>query len=87
MNLNIFFFKLTSDKTFKFKSKICDGRKLPKERFTMFIYANITGSEKQKLLDIRKELNLAVSRRIIIFLSITQQVVKHGWCHRFFRKN
>ena len=50
------FYKLTLDKTFKFKGKNCAGRKLSKERITVLVCANMTGTEKCKLLVIGKSL-------------------------------
>ena len=50
------FNKLTPDKTFKFKGKKCSGGKLSKERITVLVCANMTGSEKRKLLVIGKTL-------------------------------
>lgn len=43
------FFKLTSDKTLKFKGEKCVGGKLSKERITVLVAANMSGTEKRKL--------------------------------------
>lgn len=50
------FFKLSPDKTLKFKGEKCVGGKLSKERITVFVCANLTGTEKRKLLVIGKSL-------------------------------
>ena len=38
------FYKLTPDKTFKFKNEKCIGGKLSKQRVTVFVCANMTGT-------------------------------------------
>lgn len=48
------FYKLTPNKTLKFKSEKCIGGKLSKERITVLVAANMTGSVKRKLLVIGK---------------------------------
>lgn len=48
------FYKLTPDKTFKFLGEKCSGGKHSKERITVLIAANFTGSEKKKLVVIGK---------------------------------
>lgn len=42
--------ELTPDKTLKFKEVKCVGRKLSKERITVFVTANMDGIEKRKLM-------------------------------------
>lgn len=51
------FFKLLPDKTFKFKEEKCVGGKLSKERLTVFVCANLLGTEKRKLFVIGKSQN------------------------------
>ncbi|XP_039747898.1 tigger transposable element-derived protein 4 [Pararge aegeria] len=51
------FFKLTPDKTLKFKGEKCVGGKLSKERITVLMAANMSGTEKRKLLVIGKSKN------------------------------
>lgn len=51
------FFKLTPDKTLKFKGEKCVGGKLPKQRITVLVAANFTGREKRKLLVIGNSRN------------------------------
>lgn len=49
-----FFYRLTPDKTFRFKGETCHGGKHSKERVTVLIASNMTGSDKRKLLIIGK---------------------------------
>lgn len=51
------FFKLLPDKTLKFKNEKCIGGKLAKDRITALVCANMTGSDKRKLLVIGKSQN------------------------------
>lgn len=51
------FCKLTPDKTLKFVGEKCVGGKLSKDRITVLIAANKTGTEKRKLLVIGKSQN------------------------------
>lgn len=51
------FFKCLPDKTLAFKNEKCHGGKRSKERLTVMIGANMTGSEKLKLLVIGKSRN------------------------------
>ncbi|XP_031340904.1 tigger transposable element-derived protein 4-like [Photinus pyralis] len=51
------FFKLTPDKTLKFRGEKCVGGKLSKERITVLVCANMSGTEKRKLLVIGKSQN------------------------------
>ncbi|KAL4153502.1 hypothetical protein QTP88_001335 [Uroleucon formosanum] len=48
------FFKLTPDKTLRFKGEKCSGGKLSKDRITVLVAANMTGTDKRKLLVIGK---------------------------------
>lgn len=48
------FYKLTPNKTLKFKSEMCIGEKLSKERITVLVAANMTGTVKRKPLVIGK---------------------------------
>lgn len=48
------FYKLTPDKTLKFKGEKCKGGKLSKERITVMVAANMSGTVKKKLLVIGK---------------------------------
>jgi len=48
------FFKLTPDKTLRFKGEKCSGGKSSKDRITVLVAANMTGTDKRKLLVIGK---------------------------------
>lgn len=48
------FFRLTPDHSLKFKGEKCSGGKLSKERVTVLVAANMSGSIKRKLLVIAK---------------------------------
>ncbi|XP_066253854.1 tigger transposable element-derived protein 4-like [Euwallacea similis] len=48
------FFKCLPDKTLSFKNEKCYGGKLSKERVTCLLAANMTGTEKLKIVLIRK---------------------------------
>jgi len=41
---------MTPDKTLKFKGGKCEGGKLSKERITAFAEANMSGTEKRKII-------------------------------------
>lgn len=51
------FYKLTPDKTLKFKGEKCSGGKLSKDRITVMVAANMNGTIKKKLLIIGKSKN------------------------------
>lgn len=51
------FYRLTPDKTLKFKGEKCVGGKLSKERITVLVCANADGTEKRKLFVIGKSKN------------------------------
>lgn len=51
------FYKLTPDKTLKFKGTSCAGGKMSEVRITVLVAANMTGTEKRKLLIIGKSNN------------------------------
>jgi hypothetical protein len=51
------FFRLTPDRTLKFKGGKCVGGKLSKDRITVLVCANSDGTEKMKLLVIGKSKN------------------------------
>lgn len=48
------FFKITPDRTLKFRGEKCQGGKMSKERITVLVTANMTGTVKKKLLVIGK---------------------------------
>lgn len=51
------FYKLTPDKTLKFRGEKCSGGKLSKDRITVMVAANMSGTIKKKLLIIGKSKN------------------------------
>ena len=51
------FFKMTPNKTLKFKGDKCSGGKMSKDRVTVLVVANMTGTIKKKLLLIGKSKN------------------------------
>uniref|UniRef100_A0A2H1W5C7 SFRICE_029010 n=1 Tax=Spodoptera frugiperda TaxID=7108 RepID=A0A2H1W5C7_SPOFR len=51
------FYKLTPDKTLKFRGEKCSGGKLSKDRITVMVAANMSGTTKKKLLVIGKSKN------------------------------
>jgi hypothetical protein len=51
------FFRLTPDKTLKFKGQNCVGGKLSKDSIPVLLFANADGTEKRKLLVIGKSKN------------------------------
>lgn len=51
------FYKLTPDKTVKFRDEKCSGGKLSKDRITVMVAANMNGTIKKKLLIIGKTQN------------------------------
>lgn len=72
------FFKLTPDRTLKFKSEKCIGGKLSKERITVLVAANMTGTVKRKLLVIGKFKNPR-SFKNIKNLPVTYKANKSPW--------
>lgn len=48
------FFRMPPDHTFKFKGENCAGGKLSKERITVLVTSNMTGTDKKRLLIIGK---------------------------------
>ncbi|XP_026471616.1 tigger transposable element-derived protein 4-like [Ctenocephalides felis] len=48
------FYKLMPERTLKFKGENCSGGKLSKDRITLMVAANMSGTEKKKLLIIGK---------------------------------
>lgn len=72
------FFKMTPDKTFKFKGEKCMGGKLSKERITILVAANMSGTEKRKLLVIGKSKNPRCFKNIKQ-LPVTYKANKSAW--------
>ncbi|XP_028131895.1 tigger transposable element-derived protein 4 isoform X1 [Diabrotica virgifera virgifera] len=72
------FFKLTPDKTVKFKNERCIDGKLSKERVTVLACANMSGSEKRKLLVIGKSQNPRCFKSVNQ-LPVTYKFNKKSW--------
>lgn len=58
------FYKLTPDKTLKLKGEKCTGGKLSKERITVMVAANMSGTAKKKLLVIGKSQRLRCFKNV-----------------------
>lgn len=58
------FFKLTPDKTLCFKCETCSGAKLSKEIITVQVAANMTGTDKRKLLIIQNQKSQVVLKEL-----------------------
>ncbi|GBP97282.1 Tigger transposable element-derived protein 4 [Eumeta japonica] len=72
------FYKLTPDKTLKFKGEKCVGGKLSKERITVLVAANMDGTEKRKLMVIGKSKNPRCFKNITK-LPVTYKANKSAW--------
>lgn len=72
------FYKLLPDQTLKFKNEKCVGGKLSKERLTVFVCANMDGSEKRKLLVIGKSLKPRCFKNVKC-LPVRYQANKKAW--------
>ncbi|CAH0718928.1 unnamed protein product, partial [Brenthis ino] len=72
------FFKLTPDKTLKFKGEKCVGGKLSKERITVLVAANMSGTEKRKFLVIGKSKNPRCFKNIKQ-LPVSYKANKSAW--------
>ena len=48
------YWRLLPDKTHAFRGEVCTGTKRPKDRVTVLVCANMTGTEKCPLLTIGK---------------------------------
>ncbi|XP_023228548.1 tigger transposable element-derived protein 4-like [Centruroides sculpturatus] len=72
------FYKLLPDKTFKFKNEKCVGGKLAKDRITAFVCANMTGTDKRKLLVIGKSKNPRCFKNIKT-LPVNYKANKKSW--------
>ncbi|KAJ2948731.1 hypothetical protein O0L34_g7989 [Tuta absoluta] len=72
------FYKLTPDKTLKFKGEKCVGGKLSKERITVLVAANMDGTEKRKLMVIGKSKNPRCFKNIKK-LPVTYKANKSAW--------
>ena len=66
------FFKLMPDKTLEFKSVQCQGGKRSKERLTVMVCANMSGSDKQPLLLIGKFANPRLDDVIYLYILVEE---------------
>ena len=69
---------MTPDKTLRIKGEKCLGGKLSKERITVFVCANMDGSEKRKLLVIGKSKKPRCFKNIQT-LPVNYQANKKAW--------
>ncbi|KAE9540952.1 hypothetical protein AGLY_004197 [Aphis glycines] len=72
------FYKMIPDKTLKFKGEKCVGGKLSKERITAFVAANMSGTEKRKIMVIGKSKNPRCFKNIKR-LPVTYKANKSAW--------
>ncbi|KAL4096693.1 hypothetical protein QTP88_021598 [Uroleucon formosanum] len=72
------FYKMTPDKTLKFKGEKCVGGKLSKECITAFVAANMSGTEKRKIMVIGKPKNPRCFKNIKR-LPVTYKANKSPW--------
>ncbi|KAF0762407.1 tigger transposable element-derived protein 4-like [Aphis craccivora] len=72
------FCKMTPDKTLKFKGEKCVGGKLSKECITAFVAANISCTEKRKIMVIGKSKNPRCFKNIKR-LPVTYKADKSAW--------
>lgn len=84
------FFKMLPDKTFKFKGETCSGGKMSKERLTVLVCANMTGTSKKKLFVIGKSKTPRCFKNVKS-LPVIYEANKRAWMtselwDRFLRK-
>lgn len=72
------FYKMSPNSTLKFKGDKCSGGKLSKERLTVFVCANMNGSEKRKLVVIGKPANPRCFKNLTN-LPVTYYANKRAW--------
>uniref|UniRef100_A0A2S2NVD0 Tigger transposable element-derived protein 4 n=1 Tax=Schizaphis graminum TaxID=13262 RepID=A0A2S2NVD0_SCHGA len=72
------YYRLTPDKTLKFKGEKCVGSNLSKERITVFVAANMSGTEKRKIMVIGKSKNPRCFKNIKR-LPVTYKANKSAW--------
>lgn len=59
------FYKLTPDRTLKFREEQCKGGKLSKDRITVLLCTNMSGKDKRKLLVIGKSKNPRCFKNVV----------------------
>lgn len=72
------FFKMTPERTLRFKGETCSGGKLSKERLTVLIATNMTGTNKKKLLVIGKSAKPRCFKNLRS-LPVTYESNKKAW--------
>lgn len=72
------FYKMTPNKTHKFKKEKCVGGKQAKDRITVLVCANMTGNEKRKLLVIGKSARPRCLKNVK-HLPVTYKSNKKAW--------
>lgn len=72
------FYKITPDKTLKFKGEKCVGAKLSKECITVLVAANMSGIEKRKIMVIGKSKKPQCFKNIK-HLPVTYKANKSAW--------
>jgi hypothetical protein len=77
------FFKMTPNKTLKFKGEKCCGGKMSKDRITVLVVANMTGTVKKKLLVIGKSKNPRCFKNVKRL--ITNPTDVPGWCPKYLK--
>lgn len=72
------FYKLMPDKTLKFKGENCSGGKLSKDRITVMVAANMSGTKKINCSLLESHKNPDVLKVSNHYLSIMVTIVKLG---------
>ncbi|XP_039291045.1 tigger transposable element-derived protein 4-like [Nilaparvata lugens] len=72
------FFKLTPEKTLRFKGEKCTGGKLSKDRLTVLVAVNMDGSDKHKLMVIGKSAKPRCFKNVNL-LPVTYESNKSVW--------
>ncbi|XP_066149867.1 uncharacterized protein [Euwallacea fornicatus] len=72
------FYKTTPNKTLKFKGEKCAGGKQSKERITVWVCANMTGTEKRLLMVIEFQQEELVDQDDEEDISLTEWIKKHS---------
>lgn len=81
------FLKLIPDKTLRFKGEICSGEKLSKEKITVLVVANMTGTVKKKLLITRKSKSLRCFKGVSSLPVFYENNIKAWITSVIFEKN
>lgn len=81
-----FFFRLLPSKSIGFKGELCTGGQLSKNRLTVFVGANMSGSDKFKLFVIRKYKNPRCFKGITTVPSLTESNSRAWMTQALFSK-